>query len=825
MAEKKFRGWAFLELLSSDLRHACRQMYKAPIFTTTVVLVLAVGFGVSVAIFSIVRNVLLAPLPYKNPGQLVQIVSRWPKTGDQNGWSAPQRDAIDWKITVPAFQDLATYHYSLVNLTGSGQVESLYGLYVTANLWPMLGVRPQTGNWFSHEHDYPGDTHVIVLSDDLWRRRFRSDPGIIGKTIHLDGEGYEVVAVMPRGFNFPLKLGTNVQLPTDQMQFWMPLNTDPAKAQHGAPDAGVVARLKPGVTVGTAQTQIENACALLARAYPQTNHDLSARVYSLRDETVRQVNSPLLVLLSATALILLLACANIASLLLARGELHAGELAVRMALGGSAWRVARLPLFQGIVLCCFGCLMGLPLAMASIRFLLHLAPVDVPRLANISIDFRAALFGAALALVSGVLIGGLNALQVLRRSPRDVLSEASRTSPGRPRTKLRSLLVVSQVALAAVLIGGAGLMLRTFINLLSTDTGYQAQRVFYGVTVLPQVRYGGFEQRQLFFKKLLDRLRATPGVEFAAVSTGFPFVGQYDDAKVQSAELTRNSRDSGVSADFNAVSAGYLEAMGVRLVHGRLLAETDTAETPRVAVIDENLARTLWPGQNPIGQRINTDDPAKPVWRQVVGVVAPTRNQSLDLVARPGVYVPLNQTNGYVNFVVLKTSAAPREAARLLKDAVAGVDANQGVFFVQSLPDLIDDTIATRRFLFVLLVFFAAAALVLSTLGVYGLVSFIAAGRTREVGIRIALGATRSSIGRLIVSQGIRLVLLGESAGLLAFAALGRLLSNLLYGMRSFDAETILLTMTILGMATTAAALIPAYRSARVQPMTALRTE
>ena len=825
MARKEFSCFVSLESLYSDLRQACRQIGKAPVFAATAALVLAVGFGVSIAIFTIVRNVLFATLPYNEPHQLIQIVSRWPKTGDQNGWSAPARDALDWKSSVPAFQDLAIYHYNLVNLTGSGQVESIYGLRITANLWPMLGVRPQLGNWFSPEHDYPGNTHVVVLSDDLWRRRFHSDPKIVGKTIHLDGEGYEVVAVMPRGFNFPLKLGTSVQLPTDQMQFWTPLGSDPAKEQRGAPSAGVVARLKPGITLNTAQAQIENACALLAREYPETNRDLSARAYSLRDQTVRQMNSPLLALLAATSLILLLACANIASLLLARGELYAGELAVRMALGGSAWRVARLPMFQGFLLCCFGFLLGVPVAMASVRFLLHLAPVDVPRLANTNIDFNAVLFAAALALGSGVLIGGLNALQVLRRSPRDVLSDASRTHSGRPHTRLRSSLVVSQIALAVVLIGSAGLMLRTFINLLSTDTGYQARGVFYGVTVLPRVRYPAFEQRQLFYKQVLDRLRATPGIEFAAVSTGFPYVGQYDDAKAQSAELARNSNDSGISADFNAVSAGYLEAIGIRLLRGRLVAETDTANTPKVVVIDENLAKTLWPSQNPIGQLINTDDPTKPIWRQVVGVVAPARNQSIDLVARPGVYVPLSQTNAYVNFIVLKTSAAPREAARLLKDVVAGVDADQGVFFVQSLPDLIDGTIATRRFLFVVLVFFAGAALVLSTLGIYGLISFIAASRTREVGVRIALGATRGSIGRLIVSDGVRLTLLGVCAGVAILAIVGRLLSSLLFGVRAFDAAAIGLAIVILGITTTLAALVPAWRSTRVEPMVALRAE
>jgi putative ABC transport system permease protein len=825
MARKKFYWLVSLNSLSGDFLQANRQICNAPFFAITVVLVLAAGFGVSVTIFSIVRNVLLVPLPYKDPERLVQIVSRWPQTGDQNDWSAPVRDAIDWKSMAPAFQDLALYHYSLFNLTEGDRAESVYGLRVTANLLPMLGVHPLLGNWFSPEHDRPDNSHVIVLSDDLWHRRFHSDPSIIGRSIHLDSEGYEVVAVMPRGFNFPLKLGTSAQLPTGRMQFWMPLGFDPATKPHGRPNDGVIGTLKPGVTLSTAQAQLEDACALLAREYSETNHDLSARVFFLRDQTVRQVNDPLLALLAATGLILLLTCTNVASLLLARGELRASELAVRMALGGSTWRIARLPMFQGILLCCFGCALGLPLAIAGVRLVLQLAPAGVPRIANTSIDFKAVLFATALALSSGMLIGGLNALQVLKRSPRDVLSDASRTSAGKRRTTLRSSLVVSQIALAVVLIGGAGLMLRTFINLLSTDTGYQAQHVFYGVTVLPASRYAQFEQRQLFFKKALDRLRTTPGIEFAAVSTGFPFVGQYDSRKVQSAEIAGNSHDTGISADFNAVSADYLEAMGVHLIRGRLLTETDSANTPKVAVIDEGLAKALWPAQNPIGHLINTDDRAKPVWRQVVGIVRPERNSSLDVAARPGVFVPLDQTTGNVNFIVLKTSARPPEVANFLRDVVAGVDANQGVFFIQSLPELINDTIAARRFLFFSLVFFGGAALVLSTLGIYGLSSFIAVNRTREMGIRIALGATRASIGRLVVSQGVRLTLLGAGVGVVILAILGNLLSSLLFGVQASDAATIVLTIVILAITTTLAALIPAWRSTRVEPIVALRTE
>jgi putative ABC transport system permease protein len=813
------------ESFGADLRQTIRQICKTPAFSASVVFILAAGFGISVAVFSVVRNVLLSPLPYNEPNRLIQMVSWWPKTGDQTHWSAPLRDAVDWNSSMPALEDLAIYRYNLANLTGSGPAESAYGLRVSANLMPMLGVRPQLGNWFSAEYDRPGSGHKVMLSDDLWRRRFHADRDIVGKTIHLDLESYEVVAVMPKGFNFPLKLGTNALLPTDQMQYWVPLPIELEKEGRGNPNAGVIARLKPGASLAEAQSQLEAACLRLQQEFPATNRGLSARLSSLREQTVSQTNTPLLALLAASGLIVLLTCANIASLLLARGESRSADLAIRMALGGTASRIARLPILQSILLCGCGGLLGIPIAIVSVRVLLRLAPVDVPRLANTCIDWKAVLFAVLLALGSGLFIGALNALQVLKRSPRNVLSDASRTHAGRPRTRLRSSLVVAQVALAVILLSGTGLLLRTFLNLASADTGYQAKNVYYGVTVLPHAQYSQFEKRQLFYNRVLARLRSTPHVESASVSTGFPYVGQYDDVKAQSTEMAAANRDSGVNADFNAVSADYLEAMGVRLLRGRFVSKTDTASTPNVAVIDESLAHALWPRSDPLGRSINTSDPQHPVWRQVVGVVAPTRNVSIDLVARPGVFVPLDQTTGNVNFVVIKTTLAPNRAAQLLKDAVATVDANQGVFFFQSLQSLVSDTIAVRRFLLVMLAFFAAAALVLSTLGIYGLLSFIAVSRTREVGIRIALGATRSNIGRLIVSEGLRLTLLGVGAGVLISAVVGRLMSSLLFGVKSFDIETVALTIVSLGLASTIAALIPALRSTRVQPMTALRAE
>jgi predicted permease len=817
--------WPTVESFWIDIRYVLRQMQRSPGFSCIVICILAVGFGVSVAIFSIVRTVLLSPLQFRDPGRLVQIVSWWPKTGNQTDWSAPLRDAIDWKAIVPAFQNVAMYHYDLHNLTGKGEAESVYGLRVTASLLPMLGVHPQLGNWFSADHDLPGNTHVVILSDDLWRRRFGADTGIIGKTIHLDDEGYEVVAVMPKGFNFPLKLGTTALLPTDQMQFWTPLALDLANLKHGAQDGGVIARLKPGVTLGEAQAELGIACRLLQRQYPETNRDLSARIFSLRQLTVSRVNLPLLALLAATGLILLLACANVAALLLARGALRYGELAIRMALGGSVWQVARIPMLEGILLCCCGCLMGVPAAAASVKLLLRLAPIDVPRLADTSVDFKAVLFAALLAIGSGVLIGGLNALQVLGRSPREVLSEASRSSLGRPRTRLRCSLVVGQVALAVVLLSMAGLMLHTLANLRSTDTGYRGDHVFYAVTVLTAPQYRQFDQRQVFFRRVLHRLRSTPGIKVASVSTGFPYVGQYDGVNAQSVSMARNGSHAGIEAEFNAVSSGYLEAMGVRLIGGRLIAETDTSKTPKVAVIDEMLARALWPNEDALGKIINTDDPAKPVWRQVVGVLAPMRNKSIDVAARPGIFIPIDQSTGNVNFVVIKASVSAREAARLIKSTVGSVDANQDVFFVQSVRELIGDTIAVRRFLFLVLAFFGATALTLSVIGIYGLVSFIAVRRAREVGIRMALGATRGSVARHMVLHGAQLALFGAIGGLCVSIVLNHLISSMLFGVGVFDVKTAIVVITAIAAGTLIATFIPAWRTAKLQPLQALRTE
>lgn len=814
-----------IETARTDLLQICRQLLKAPGFTVTAVLLLAAGIAVSTAIFSVVHTVILRPLPYSNPDRLVQIASLSVKTGEQYNGTAPARDALDWKDMVPAFRDVAIYRFALLNMRSGNHAETLYGLSVTANLLPMLGVRPQLGQFFPAEDDQPGNGHFIILSDDLWRRQFAADPQIVGKTVQMNDEGYQVLGVMPKGFNFPLRLATTALLPTDQMQYWVLLGLDLSKEPHGASSSRVIARLRDGVTIEQANEQLARACRVLGLQYPVTNKDLIATLLSLREQTILPVSGPLFALFVAAGLILLLTCANIATLLLARGESRAAELAVRMAIGGSRWRIARLPIMQGVLLCGCGCFLGVPLAFVALRLLLRLAPIDVPRLTGAQIDLNAVVFAAALALANGALLGGLNSLQIIRRSPREVLSDGARSSAGRPRTRLRSSLVVVQVALAVVLVGGAGLMLRTFLNLLSTDVGYRPGDVLYGVTVLPQSQYPRSEQRELFFQKVLDRLRSTPGIELAAVSTGFPMVGQYDAAKVEAADLSPRDGSTGILADSNGVSSGYLEAMGVRLLRGRLLADTDTADSPKVAVIDESLATALWPGENPLGKLINSNDPTQPIWRQVAGVVAPLHNKSLDVAARPALFLPLAQAGGYVNFVVIKTHAPSDEAARLLQKVVAGVDPNQGVFFTQSFAGLIEDTIAIRQFLFRVLVFFGVAALTLSTLGIYGLVSFIAVSRVREVGIRIALGATRGSIAGLIVSQGVRLTLIGSCLGILALPMLARILSGLLFGVQPFDIRTSLLSAFVLVAATTLAALIPAWRSAKMQPMSALRAE
>jgi putative ABC transport system permease protein len=823
MARMRTIRVALLETLWTDVRQVVRQTQRKPAFAGLVVLVLAAGFAVTTAMFSTIRTVLLNPLPYRSPERLAQIVSRWPKTGDQNDWSAPLRDAVDWKTTVPAFEDVATFRFDLVNLT-EGAPEALYGVRAAANLLPMLGVPPQLGQWLSAEDDRPGRTHVVLLSNDLWRRRFHADPQIVGKLIHFDSEGYQVLGVMPKGFNFPPQSGGNVRLPTDQMQYWVPLGADLAKEPHGHPNAGVIARLRSGVPLQAAQAQLETACRLLQQEFPATNQGLSASLSSLHQHTVGAFDGPLLALLAATALILLLTCANITSLLLAKGESRTHELAVRMALGGSVGRVARIPLVEGILLCFGGCLLGLPLAIVILKLLIRLAPINVPRLADTRIDLHAVLFEVGLALVCGLVVGGLNGLQVLKRSPQEVLSEGSRTTSGPPRAKLRSTLVVGQIALAVILVSGAGLMLRTFINLLSTDIGYKPDHVLYAITVLPHSRYPKRADVELFYKKLLEQLRATPGIESAAASTALPLIGEYNGAKLQTTGMAAGDRSPEVAA-VNEVSAGFLETMGVRIISGRSIRETDTADAPKVTVIDQDTATRLWPHQNPIGKLVNTEDPATPVWRQVVGVVAATRNRSLDIAPHPSIYLPLSQGSSGISFLVVKSFASPVETTHLLRRVVAGADPNQSVYFSETVTQLIKDSIATRRFLFLVMMFFGMAALILSTLGIYALVSFLAATRVREVGIRMALGATRGRIAWLVVFQGIRLALIGTTTGWIGSVLLSRFLRSLLFGVSPFDMSTLLSAVLVLAGITTLAALIPAYRSARLDPMQALRTE
>jgi len=813
---------AILDSLVTDSRHAVRLIRRSPVFSLTVIALLAAGIALSTAAFSIVEAVLLAPLPYRDPARLVQINSRWPKTGDQNDWSAPLRDAADWKAMVPDFSDIATYRYSLLNLDENNQPESLYGVRVSANLFPVLGVPPVAGRWFTEDEDRPGQTHEVILSNDLWRRRFGTDPQITGKMIHLNGEGYQVVGVMPPGFNFPLRLATTALLPTDQMQYWIPLGADLSREQHGNPNAGVIARIKPGARIPEAQAQLETAARQLEQQYPTTNHGLSARMRPLLQQTAGRFRTPLLVLLISTGVILVVACFNVATLLLARAQFRSQELAVRMALGAGTWRVARIPLLHGLLLSLCGCALGVPSAIVFLRAMVSFAPIDVPRLAGAHLDSWSMAFAATLFLLSGAVVAGMNSAQVLKRSPRDALAETSGIS-GRPQARLRTVLVIGQVALAVVVTSGAALMLRTFAGLLSVDTGYKPEHVLYGVNVLPPLLYPNRSSAEAFYRKVLDQLRAAPEVDSAGVSTGFPLVGEYGVLKAQPAPA--GVEQPGVTAEIDEVSPAYLETMGVRLVEGRTIEETDTAASPPVAVVDEKLAAALWPGQEPLGKLVNLDGPAKPVSRQVVGVMAPTRNRWLDAEPAPSLFVPVSQGRGSVNFVVMKSRLPASRSAEILRQTVRAVDPNQSIFFAQSMTGLLSDSIAVRRFLFFMLAFFAASALILSAIGMYGLISALSAARVREIGIRMAVGARREQIAFLILAQGTRLSLAGAGIGLLASVFLNRLMTGLLFGVKPDNPAALLASVGLLLAASALATLVPALRSAKREPMEALRSQ
>ena len=811
-----------------DLRYGIRMLLKTPAFTFVAILSLAIGIGANTAIFSIVKSVLIEPLPFAQPDLLLQARYHDQSTGTEDDWVA-HRDLVDWQERSQSFERIGAYRYAMLNFAQDSQPEAIWGLNVTYELLPALGVEPAMGRYFLQEEDQPGRNRVIILSDDLWRRRFAATPDIIGQTIRLSGEGYTVVGVMPPGFNFPLKLATDVRVPSRQMGFWTALGADGNAQSRRNTNCNAILQLKPGIRAERAQAEIDSIAAQLAHEYPETNARRGLRLISLKDQTVGDAHTALVVLLGAVGLVLLMVCANIANLLLARADGRRKEMAIRQALGANRWRLARQALTESLLLASIGGAAGVAFTAWSLKLLLKLSPQNIPRLAESRIDAGALGFALAVTALAGLLFGAFPAWRASRLNLNEGLKRSASNLSAR-RASLRSpgnALVTLEIALALALTLGAGLLLNSFARLMRVDPGFRAEGALAAIIVLPRTQYPDASSNIAFFRSVVERLEATPGVEAAGLSNSLPMSGHGNGAYLQIEGRERPAADdpSMISA-MHLVSPNYLGALGIPLLRGRLLTAHDTADTPAIAVINETAAERFWFGEDPIGKRFRFEQAdGREVWRQVVGVVRATHLRRLDELPIAEVYVPIEQTSGRADILVARSAMPQARLAAALRQAVAEVDKDQPVFLTMSMEDLLADSVARQRFSLLVLGVFSALSLLLAALGIYGVVSYGVVQQTREIGIRIALGAQSGDVLRMVVARSMQPVIIGAITGLLAAMTFSRVLASLLYGVTATDPITFAAVSLLLLMVALLACYVPARNATKVDPMTALRTE
>ena len=805
-----------MQTLLQDIRYGVRVLLKSPSFTLVAVIALALGIGANAAIFSVVNGVLLRPLPFKDPERLMMI--RETKLPQFPEFSVAPGNFIDWKKQNTVFERLVALRGASFNLAGTGDPERLRGLSVTDGFFAMLGGQPQLGRDFLPEEDQAGHSNVVILSQGFWQRRFGSDQKIINQAITLDGQSYTVVGVMPASFKFG---GPDTEL-------WTPMAfTEKQAQQHGGHYVSAIGQLKPGVTEEEARAEMVTIAARLAAQYPEANTGWSVKVIPLLEFSVRSIKPALLVLLVAVGFVLLIACANVANLLLARAAGREKEMSTRTALGASRWRIVRQLLTESILLSVVGGAFGVLLAKWGMTALLRLAPEGLPRMSNVSLDLRALAFTFGITLVTGVIFGLVPALQASRPNLNETLKDGGRgSSEGGRRQFIRSTLVVLEVASALVLLVGAGLMIKSFWLLQKVDPGFNPHNALTVEVELPSKKYKEENQQVAFFKQLLERVAALPGVQAAGGGNVIPLS---DNDFVLSFEIDgRPPLPPGASqsTNFYAVSADYFKAMGIPLLRGRLLSANDVAGSPHVAVINETMAKKLFPDEDPIGKRMTFGRGEKnPDWYEIVGVVGDVKHYSLDQATTMQTYEPYTQQTFSYMTLVVRTAGDPTTLSAAIRGEILQLDKEQPVSSIRTLDQNFAASLAQQQFAMVLLGVFAAVALVLAAVGIYGVLSYAVTQRTHELGIRMALGAGRRDVLKLVVGKGMLLTLIGVVGGIVAAFGLTRLMSGLLFGVTATDSATFVSVGFGLLVVAFLACLIPARRATKVDPLIALRYE
>jgi putative ABC transport system permease protein len=800
------------ESLARDVRYALRMLRRAPGFAAAAVLTVALGVGATTTVFSVVYALLVKPLPYPAADRLVMI---WQDMRARNGpateWATPG-NFVDWKAETRLFASMASIRGWGPTLTGQGDPEPLVGEQVTQQYFEVLGVAPALGRTFSPQEVVPNGPRVVILSHELWQRRFGGDHGVLGRRIVLGGEPHEIIGVMPPGFR-PAILNS--------AELWRPDRLNLATPSRGAVVLRIVARLQPGLQMAQVDAAARALGKQLETRFPQSNARTSINVVRFQEQIVGDARAGLLVLLGAVLVVLLIGCVNIANLLLARASIRSREIAVRTALGAGRLRVVRQLLTESLVLAAIGGVMGIVLSYWGVKGLVALAPAGSPRLAEVGIDAAVLAFAAGVTALAGVLFGLAPAMHMVRDHLTVALKASGRGAAGSVGQRTRRILIVAEIAIALVLLVGGGLLLRTFAQLQRVDLGFDPGHVLVGGVLPPPAKYRTAEDRKVFYDQVLERASALPGVRTAALTSIIPLsAGDSDMSFVIEGAPPPTTAGESPAVWYRLVSASYLDAMGIPLKRGRNFI---AHEAEPVLIINEELARRHWAGQDPIGRRMRFSDDGP--WFTIVGIAGDVKQEGARLAARAQTFIPYWHLPEAGITVVLKTAAQPETLAMALRQAVRAVDPDIPVTNIAAMTTLVSDSIEEPRFLAVLVGLFAGLALVLAAIGIYGVLSYAVSQRSSEIGLRLALGAGRRDVFSLIVADGFRLAAIGIAIGIAVSLLVAPALSTLLFNIKPIDPMTFGLVVAIILGVGACASIIPARRATRVDPLTALRAE
>ncbi len=822
IAHRERRGVPVLETFAQDVKYGLRVLAKSPGFVCVSVATLALGIGANTAIFSVVKAVLLAPLPYKDTSRIVAVWTASPARGGESAPSTPGDFAI-WKHKSGVFEDLAPSYDDEVTLTGQGVPQFLIGYAVSANYLEILGVTPQMGRLFTEQEDKPGGPKVVLISDHLWRTTFHADPNIVGKAIALEGAPHTVLGVMPRAFNYP---------PT--VEIWRPAAMAPKDFDDfNATYVRILGRLKPGVTLGTAQKAMNVLEAQIAGAHPGTDAGNHVVLVPLRQQLDGDIRKPLLILMGAVGLVLLIACANTAGLSLARNAERQKEVALRLALGATRLRLLRQFVTESLLLAVMGGAAGILLALAGTRLLVAIFPNDVanrsiPKVTQIPIDHDVLLFAVAITMLTGFIFGVVPALKATRAKASDAMKDSARGSTASRRSnRTRSAIVVIEVALSLILLTAAGLVAESFERVVHADLGFQPDHLLSIQVFTPLNRYPlkNPEKTRTLIAEVVRRMNALPGVKSAAATNFLPLTGFWGTTGFLLPGQAQPKNGQLPEADSRTMTSGYLHTMGIPLLRGRAFTDADRAGSAQVAIVNQTFARHYFKTEDPVGQRLNLGTGDKPDWWQIVGVVGDVKAFGQDQPTHDDIYRPFDQAPFPIIAFTLRTEADPAAMVKAAEEALWSVDPDLPVFRAIPMDSLAAQTVSLRRSSSALFSGFAVLALALACIGIYGVMSYTVAQRTQEIGVRMALGARRADVLRMVTALGLRLTLIGVVIGLAGAFASTRLLASLLYEVSAINPLIFSLAVIALMAVATLAAFLPAQRAASIDPMRALRAE